>query len=132
MSDKITAIENNNMLTDEQLFTELTPEEGAVIEGGAATVNIYLQTFKPKQNDPVIYVGGKRIAGTWNAKNNRYTFSNLKQKFSVDTTVMLFDQDPGGIQNHDLLMFKNVKESDKGKAWNSQTAHGYKLWTRVI
>jgi len=132
MSDKITAIENNNMLTDEQLFTELTPEEGAVIEGGAANVNIYLKAFKPRENDPVIYVGGKRIAGKWNAKQNAYAFKNLKQKFSGDTTVMLFDQDPGGIQNHDLLMFKNVKESDKGKGWSSKIANGYRLWTRVI
>lgn len=117
---------------EEQLFTELSASEGAAVSGGAATVNMYLYTRKPAQNDPVIYVGGKRIAGKWNAKQNSYAFTNLKQKFSGNTSVLLFDQDPGGVQNHDFLMSQNVSESQKGKSWKSKTAQGYTLYTRVI
>ncbi len=135
----------DKMTANEQLFTELTPEEGAVVEGGAAIedgasfllsaaprVDMWLYVYKPFQNDPVLRVGGKTIASKWNAKQNAYAFSGLKQAFSFDTTVSVWDKDPGGSVNDDLLLSKKVNASDKGKGWSNITAHGYKLYTRVI
>lgn len=130
--DKITSHADLSCVDEEQLFTELTAEEGAVVEGGKATLDVWLFVKKPFEDDPVLRVGGKTLGSAWNAKQNAYVFKDREVEFSFDTTITVWDRDPGGSQNDDLLMFQHVKESEKGKGWKSKTAEGYTLWHRVI
>ncbi len=92
-------------VSDEQLFTELTPEEGAVVEGGANLQLRYLFANKPPQNDPIIRVGGTDAFARDNVNTTKSIFKTLE--YSGDTTLSIWDADPG-LNNDDLIAFVNL------------------------
>ncbi|MEB3179934.1 MAG: hypothetical protein VKL59_12985 [Nostocaceae cyanobacterium] len=96
MSDKFTAVNN------EQLFTELTPEEASVVEGGARLI-LYNATaikadadFGPSNGDDVyIKVNGNKIFGTVNDVDTGETVNiNRVISFNGTARVNFFDNDP--------------------------------------
>ncbi len=123
MSNKITAIE-------EQLFTELTPEEGAVVEGGATLQLDYLYAgSRVVQNDPVVTVGRGTVFSQNNVRRRSFAFTRDKNvKFSGNTTLSIWDQDAGSF-NDDLLGSVNLSQRPTG--WRSLRAGGYTLRYRV-
>ncbi|WP_424094526.1 hypothetical protein [Moorena producens] len=117
--DKITAAE--------ELFTELTPEQGAMVEGGATLQVRYLFPNKPSQDDPVIQVGRKTIFAKDNVNTTQSIFKTFH--FTGKTTLSLWDRDPGSY-NDDLLGFVNVSQTPTGVKFLK--ADGYQLSYRVL
>ncbi|NEP53848.1 MAG: hypothetical protein F6K65_35655 [Moorea sp. SIO3C2] len=117
--DKITA--------NEELFTELTPEQGAVVEGGATLQVRYLFANHPTQDDPVIEVGRKTIFAKDNVNTTQSIFKTFH--FTGETTLSLWDRDPGHY-NDDLLGFVKVTGTPTGI--KSLKADGYTLTYRVL
>ncbi|WP_414586691.1 hypothetical protein [Scytonema sp. PCC 10023] len=126
MSNINTAISTS----DEQLFTELTPEEGAVIEGGAILLlhkAIALRAssdITPGVNgdDVVIKVNGEKIFGTKKNVQTGDTFDIEKfYSFNGTASVNFFDADVAGNPDDHLGGF-NVNNPTNGKKWI--TIHG--------
>jgi hypothetical protein len=91
--------------SDELLFSELTPEEGAVIEGGAilllhkATALKASSDILPGVNgdDVVIKIDGNKIFGTKKNVKTGDTFSIDKfYQFNGTASIDFFDADPPG------------------------------------
>ena len=105
-----------NGVNDEQLFTDLTPEQASVVKGGATLQVRYLFANNPPQNDPVIMMGRGTVFSKYNIANNSTTriFKNIS--CSGNITLSIWDQDPGS-NNDDLIAYVNV---------DCQTATGVK------
>ena len=92
----------DKMTANEQLFTELTPEEGAVIEGGATLVLI--QAMAIKAGADLGFWNGDDVYATINGRvKTRQTndvdtgeFANIYKTWSFIGTaeIDLFDNDP--------------------------------------
>lgn len=98
MSNINTAISTS----DEQLFTELTAEEGAVIEGGA-TLLLYKATALRASSDiasgtngddVVVKVNGNKVHGTVKDVETGETFNiNYFRNFTGNLAIDFFDAD---------------------------------------
>ena len=94
----ITSISN----AQEQLFTDLTPEEGAIIEGGATLTIHEVYCIQSREDGPFsngddlyIKVNGSKIFGKKNDVDGGESFSvNESKTFSDIATISLFDDDP--------------------------------------
>ena len=130
MSNKITAIQNSKLNAQEELFTELTSEEAAVVEGGANLELDYLYAGSTvAQNDPVVTVGRGTVFSQENVKQRSFAFTKNKNfKFSGNTTLSIWDQDKGSY-NDDLLGSVKIGQTPTG--WKSLSAGGYILRYRV-
>ena len=119
--DKITA--------NEQLFTELTPEEGAVVEGGATLQVRYLFANDPPQNDPVIMVGRTNVVFS---KDNVDTTQRIfrTREFDNNTTLSIWDRDPGETNGDDLLASVNLTQTPEGIKFLE--GGGYRLSYQVL
>ncbi|NEO02302.1 MAG: hypothetical protein F6K50_45200 [Moorea sp. SIO3I7] len=117
----------DKITTNEELFTELTPEQGAMVEGGATLQVRYLFANKPSQDDPVIQVGRGTVFAKNNVKTTQKIFKNIK--FTDKTTLSIWDQDSGA-NNDDLLGFVNVSQTPTGV--KSLKVNGYTLTYRVF
>ena len=111
----------------QELFTELTPEEGSGVQGGS-TVQLRFLTPKgrPGQNDPMIYVGTRKKWGRNNVNTTRRIFKNIR--FDGDTTLSIWDRDNGRNSN-DLLGY--VKLSGRRTGIRFLNVPGYRLSYRV-
>ncbi|WP_414586693.1 hypothetical protein [Scytonema sp. PCC 10023] len=132
MSNINTAISTS----DEQLFTELTPEEGAVVEGGSSLRLISLTPVgNPFENDPAILVGTRQVFSDQNVNDTRL-FSNTAYEFGFDTIVSIWDQDNGAASD-DLLGYRDATSAQAGtgvqtlNALNDQ-GQGYRLLYQVL
>lgn len=98
---------------NDRLFTELTPEEGSAVEGGAKLHIRSIFADKPSEDDPYIMVGGKK--GIFKAKNfNRGSKDIFKTvSFTGDTTLSVWDEDPGD-NNDDILGFGRIGSAPTG------------------
>lgn len=100
----------NQITANEQLFTELTPKEGAVIEGGAR-LYLYKATAVKAGADPGWRNGDDvyaRINGDKTRKTNDVdtgeTANFFKGKtFSGTASINLFDSDSGWFNRDDYL-----------------------------
>jgi hypothetical protein len=115
--DQITSISN------EQLFTELTSEEAAVIEGGAFVLIEKIQAIKANadlvgKDDTYITIGGQKIWGDRGMGTGDSAVVNLGVGFNNQTTVALFDKDPKvlGIGNDDPMGSFTVSGATNGTA----------------
>ena len=110
-----------------QLFTELTDEEGALVAGGATVQLRYLFPKNPIQNDPRIMVGRNTAYAKDNVTTTQTIFKNVS--FSGDTTLSIWDYDPGS-NNDDLLGYHKLSGAAKGVTFLN--AEGYDLSYRVF
>jgi hypothetical protein len=106
--------------SDEQLFTQLTPEEGAVIEGGA-TLLLHKATALRASSDPLpgingddpyFRVNGDKVFGTKNVKTGDTFQINKFYQFSGTAVIDSFDGDLGNPDDY-LGSFK-VKNPTNG------------------
>ncbi len=107
----------DEIIANEQLFTELTPEEGAVVEGGAVLhlVRLLPNSPSPGQNDPAILVGTSTVYSQFNV-NDPVNLSGISRSYTGNTTLSIWDQDPGA-NNDDLLTFRIIgQQSTNGLA----------------
>lgn len=122
MSNINTAISTS----DEQLFAELTPEEGAVIEGGA-TLLLYKATalrassdITPGTNgdDVVVKINGNKVHGTVQDVETGETF-NINKFHVIDGTasITFFDADVWGNPDDYLGGFTVGSTPTNGKKW---------------
>ncbi|AOX02287.1 hypothetical protein BJP34_25140 [Moorena producens PAL-8-15-08-1] len=117
----------NQITAAEELFTELTPEQGAVVEGGATLQVRYLIANKPSQNDPVIQAGRGTVFAKDNVNTTQKIFKTVK--FTGKTTLSIWDRDQGAY-NDDLLGFVNLSQAPTGV--KSLKVNGYTLTYRVF
>ncbi len=96
----------DKMTANEQLFTELTSEEGAVVEGGATLLihSVFANRaaadgFLGGGDDVYIKVNGKRLDFKKTLKTGDTGTVNLAVDFTRSTSVQLMDED--GIFNPD-------------------------------
>ncbi|MDJ0692619.1 MAG: hypothetical protein QNJ41_29580 [Xenococcaceae cyanobacterium MO_188.B32] len=131
----------DKMTANEELFTELTPEEGAVVEGGAdfgekslfssRTLTIdYLYAKNPVENDPMIYLGKRLLTRHKDVKPYNFVFTkDIVQKFSNDATLSLWDEDFGTYPDDDLL--GSVRLSGPTGGYRTLNAGGYIMRYKV-
>ncbi|MDJ0900558.1 MAG: hypothetical protein QNJ55_17285 [Xenococcus sp. MO_188.B8] len=86
-----------------QLFTELTPEEGAVIQGGATITIIGFEALEASADgvggggdDPYIKFNGQRKWERGGVNKGDKIFVNTSFGFSGKVKVEFTDNDPGG------------------------------------
>lgn len=90
---------------DEQLLTDLTAEQSAIVEGGK-TLQIHdIYAVKAgadtgSADDTYIKIGSKKVWGENSMKTGTYRNVNISQDFSDYASVSLFDEDWG---NDDFL-----------------------------
>lgn len=121
------SLEDFNCVGDEQLFTDLTPEEASAVKGGASLQVRYLFANNPPENDPIIMVGRNTV---W-SRNNVNTTTRIFRSFTFDgeTTLSIWDQDSGGRNNDDLIAFVNLTQTRRGIRFLE--GGGYRLSYRV-
>ncbi len=93
----------DNMTTIEQLFTELTPEEGAVIEGGVTFELLGIDVIKrKKQNDLYVNFNGTRMFGIKNNVKTGYDDeTNNPVSFDYRGRLEIWDADRGIFSSKD-------------------------------
>ncbi|MUG97798.1 hypothetical protein F7734_38025 [Scytonema sp. UIC 10036] len=113
-------------ISDEQLFTELTSEEGAVIEGGALLLLHKATAIKASSDiasntngdDVVVKADGKKIHGTVKDVETGETF-NINKFHVIDGTasITFFDADVWGNADDYLGGFTVGNSPTNGKKW---------------
>ncbi|MDZ8258556.1 hypothetical protein [Nostoc sp. ChiQUE01b] len=130
------------MADKEQLFTELTPKEGAVIEGGARLFLYKALALRASSDilpgvngdDVVIKLNGNKIHGTVkNVKTGDVININKFFDFSGTATLDFFDADPPGNPD-DYLGGFNVKNPTNGQTSRviSGSDSEYRVFYEVI
>ncbi|MEH2166125.1 MAG: hypothetical protein V7K41_05510 [Nostoc sp.] len=128
-------------INDEQLFSQLTPDEGAVIEGGGGfliidqlqAINAGADTFN--DDDTYITVNGSRL---WGASGfSTGTTSGVNRGLGVDfpTNIALFDEDDGFFGgDDDYLGGFTVNGPTNGQAITRVSGSGstYDVYYRVF
>lgn len=111
----------------EQLFTELTPEEAAVIDGGRRVTLNKVKCIKSgadgwlNSDDLFIKIGEDRVWGPRSIDDGDIKeLNNIGRDFSGSITVSLRDQDPGNPD--DALGSFNVSRVTNG--WKTATVSG--------
>ncbi|MDJ0678070.1 MAG: hypothetical protein QNJ36_22250 [Calothrix sp. MO_167.B42] len=113
----------------EELFTKLTPEEAAAVQGGATLELDYLYARNPGQNDPSIMVGKDTVFAKWDVRRNSFAFTkNIKKKITGDTTLSLWDMDVNS--GDDLLGYRQLSGRPT-RGWQLLKAGGYTMRYRV-
>ena len=132
--DNITSTSNYSAVDQEQLFTELTLEEGAVIEGGKFVSIQKIQAIRADadfigQDDTYITIGGTKIWGEFGFSTGQTRNVNRGRTFGSSTRVALFDEDPG---NDDSLGSFTVSGLTNGSiARVSGSGSTYDVYYRV-
>ena len=88
----------NKITANEQLFTELTPDQATVVEGGA---RLYIEKIKALKvgadptgaDDTFIRVNGRKIWGDHGMKKNRTRGVNYSEDYTNNPEVALWDED---------------------------------------
>lgn len=100
--DKTTSTSDVFSVGSEQLLTELTPEQAAVIEGGAFLIVDALQAitagadgFPSGNDDTYITVNGQRLGGEIGFTTGQRSDIGLGAAFGNSARVELFDADSG-------------------------------------
>ena len=102
MSDfnKTTSTSDLSGVSSEQLFTELTPEQAAVIEGGVFLLVDGIQAiragadgFPSGKDDTYITVNGQRLTGEIGMSTGDYASVNRGIGFDGSARLELFDAD---------------------------------------
>ena len=136
----ITLTNNQN----EQLFTDLTPEEAALIEGGAVFLS-YIQALKltkdekDKRDEPYLLVNGRKI---WEAKGGMKVGDIRKVgKFAFDPrmfggipNIQLWENDGTGRCSDDFIgQLRVTKPTPRGRRVATFTGSGakYRLFYSV-
>lgn len=123
-------ITSNSAVAQEQLFTELTPEEGSVIEGGAflAVHGIYAvkagaDTFGNDDTLIKVATGGttKQIGGEYSMSSGKYASVGQGIEFNDLARLDLYDED--GIWSRDDHM---------GGFWISPTSTNGPKWSPLL
>lgn len=98
---------HNNALNsiDEQLLTDLTAEQSAIVEGGKTLTIHDIYAVKAcadykSADDTYIKINNKKVWGENSMLTGTYRNVNVSQNFSDYASVSLFDEDWG---NDDLL-----------------------------
>ncbi|NJL09811.1 MAG: hypothetical protein HC908_05310 [Calothrix sp. SM1_7_51] len=91
---------SNFVVSPEELFTELTPEEGAIIEGGKSVLIRKIQAIKAgadtfSADDTYITIGGKKVWGEKSMTTGQSREVYERRYFNGSTRVALFDEDLG-------------------------------------
>lgn len=100
--DKTTSTSDVSSVGSEQLLTELTPEQAAIIEGGAFLIVDGLQAIKAGadgflsgKDDTYLTVNGRQLGGEIGFTTGQYSTVNLGTGFENSARVELFDADSG-------------------------------------
>ncbi|MBE8965113.1 hypothetical protein IQ277_02290 [Nostocales cyanobacterium LEGE 12452] len=129
---------------DEQLFTELTPEEGAFIEGGARLILYNATAIQARADgnwkdgngdDLYIVVNGIRLPGTYNDVDTGESINISRTiNFTGTARVNLFDDDPSSSSADDYLGGFTVGDSRTGQKTVRVTKGGsiYDVLYKVI
>ena len=125
----------DKMTANEQLFTELTPEEGAVVEGGATHTLIIgsLKAINPNSfsDDPMIMVGSKIVFKAQSVQDNESVLSKpIRKTISTNETLSLWDEDFSPFADDDLLGFTQLTGPTNG--FVTRNWGGYQLRYKVI
>lgn len=113
---------NNNQ---QELFTELTPSEGAAVSGGTYLVKLHsIEAIRMNEywaDEPFINIGAKKV---WSGKGFRngttHTFPQddgaIVEVFGSSTTMRLYEEDLGyWPDKHDYMGEWKVTGSQAGK-----------------
>lgn len=103
---------NNNQ--QEQLFTELTDEQSAVVEGGATFFVESIRAFNAsKQDDLYMKVNGVKIISSKDINSNETRHVNKGQEFTSSARVQLWDDDrwPNGDDKLSTRYFSSTPRS---------------------
>lgn len=118
----------DKMTANEQLFTELTPEEGAVVEGGLSFLlhGVYAKLAE-KQDDLYLKFNGKKVFGTHkNMKSGRwYADSTLKGADFTGTKPLHFYDDDKWPNGDDYLGTVYVQNKFQRRERGRVKGHGY-------
>ena len=93
----------DKMTANEQVFTELTPEEGAVVEGGVKFELLGIDVIKrKKQNDLYVNFNGTRMFGIENNIGSGY-YDETKNPVYFDSRgrLEIWDADRGLFSSKD-------------------------------
>ncbi|WP_100904466.1 hypothetical protein [Nostoc flagelliforme] len=143
--DKTTSTSDISSVGSEQLFTELTPEQAAVIEGGVALFLIVdgLQAIKagadgfPSGNDDTyLTVNGRQLGGEIGFTTGQYSTIGLGATFGIGNSarVELFDADSGFNGKDDNLGGFTVTGTTNGQVKTRVSGSGsiYDVYYRVF
>ncbi|MGK7898302.1 MAG: hypothetical protein AB4372_32980 [Xenococcus sp. (in: cyanobacteria)] len=84
----------DKMTVNEQLFTELTPEEGAVVEGGATfTLHSVYAAKADKQDDLYLKFNGEKVFGVTDMDNYDYKLAGKSKTFHGWGRLNFYDDD---------------------------------------
>ncbi|MDJ0621169.1 MAG: hypothetical protein QNJ63_31280 [Calothrix sp. MO_192.B10] len=100
--EKTTSNSDLSFVDEEQLFTELTSEEAAVIEGGLTLKLYWIKALKANadwgrlnRDDTYIRVNGRTVWGVKKMKSGQTRSINKFVDFNRSASIQLFDRDPG-------------------------------------
>ena len=119
-----------------QLFTELTPSEGAAVSGGAYLYIDKIQAIKAdadtwSKDDTYITVNGHKIWGNYGMGSGQKRDVRRWKRFNSSARIELFDSDWGSDDN--LGGFSVAKKSTNGLARKRVRGSGstYDVYYRV-
>lgn len=120
-------------MIDEQLFTELTAEEGSIIEGGATFTlhSVYSQTAGADllgKDELYVKFDGEKI---FSRKMGTGDFARTEKTrwFNGDSALQLFDDDPWPNPD-DKIGTAWISETPVSKAWAYIAGSGSKYWVQ--
>ncbi|MEH2417296.1 hypothetical protein [Nostoc sp.] len=126
-------------IDEEQLFAQLTPEEGAVIEGGGFLLIEQLQAIKANadtfdDDDTYITVNGSKLWGTEGFSTGKTSGVNRGLGVNFPTRIELFDEDGGFNGSDDSLGGFTVNGATNGTAIARVSGSGsiYDVYYRVF
>ncbi|MHC5775636.1 hypothetical protein [Nostoc sp.] len=127
-------------IDDEQLFAQLTPEEGAVIEGGAFLLIDQLQAIKADadtfgDDDTYITVNGSKLWGPDSFSTGQTSGVNRGLGVDFPARIELFDEDGGFNGSDDSLGGFTINGSTNGAAAIARVSGGgsiYDVYYRVF
>ena len=126
--DNTNSNSNFSVVDQEQLFTELSPEEGSVIEGGATFKLAFLKVDKAaKEYDIYLNFNGNRVFGTKTVYTGDY-FENLNGtsfEFQNGGSVSLWDEDNSLWDSDDDPLGSWSVSTIPGRYWASVSGDGF-------
>lgn len=125
----------------EQLFTELTPEEAAVIEGGKKTLTLHkIKCVKANMDTPAslnsddvyIKIGDLKVWGTNSMDDGHIIdFNNIAMDFDGSINVSLWDDDPGFDDHIATRSVSSITNGWKSLAFENPNGSSYRLTYKV-
>ncbi|MBD3884668.1 hypothetical protein IFO70_23300 [Phormidium tenue FACHB-886] len=125
---------------DDQLFTDLTAEQAAVVEGGAKLLSVRkIQAIRAGADtfgadDTYLTINGEKVFGPRGMSTGNTATVNRAVEFSGSATISLFDEDGFLNGDDDFMGSFSVSQATQGtqRARVSGGGSTYDVYYRVI